>query len=160
MEEKSRKLFARIEANIDELEEYISEIKKKHSKILSSPFHDEEDFHELDRLMAKVQSYCANTWSLLNVAKKTRQKDSVKRCSIRMETVQLNSLYQKFLDTVSDYSAAQASYRQRKKKLLKKQLEINPIRYLSKSIGLHKRYLAGLIEKCSSSLSRIPIRKK
>ncbi|GFU39000.1 syntaxin-1A, partial [Nephila pilipes] len=36
----------------------------------------------------------------------------------------LNSLYQKFLDTVSDYSAAQASYRQRKKKLLKKQLEI------------------------------------
>ncbi|GFQ77678.1 syntaxin-1A [Trichonephila clavata] len=124
MEEKSRKLFARIEANIDEMEECISEIKKKHNKILSSPFHDEEDFHELDRLMAKIQSYSANTWSLLKAAKQSRPKDSVRRSSIRMETVQLSSLTQKFLDTLADYSAAQASYRERKKKLLKKQLEI------------------------------------
>ncbi|GFY46219.1 syntaxin-1A [Trichonephila inaurata madagascariensis] len=124
MEEKSRKLFARIEANIDEMEECISEIKKKHNKILSSPFHDEEDFHELDRLMAKIQSYSANTWSLLKAVKQTRQKDSVRRSSIRMETVQLSSLTQKFLDTLADYSAAQTSYRERKKKLLKKQLEI------------------------------------
>ncbi|GFV24899.1 syntaxin-1A [Trichonephila clavipes] len=83
-----------------------------------------KDFHELDRLMAKIQSYSANTWSLLKAAKQTRQKDSVPRSSIRMETVQLSSLTQKFLDTLADYSAAQTSYRERKKKLLKKQLEI------------------------------------
>ncbi|GBM95433.1 Syntaxin-1A [Araneus ventricosus] len=36
----------------------------------------------------------------------------------------ISSLSQKFLDALADYSAAQASYRERKKKLLKKQLEI------------------------------------
>ncbi|GIY45894.1 hypothetical protein CEXT_9751 [Caerostris extrusa] len=65
MEDKSRRLFSRIEANIEEMEESISEIRKRHNRILSSPFHDEEDFHELDRLMAKIQSSSANTWSLL-----------------------------------------------------------------------------------------------
>ncbi|CAL1269610.1 unnamed protein product [Larinioides sclopetarius] len=124
MEDKSRKLFARIEANIEEMESCISQVKRKHNRILSSPFHDEEDFHELDRLMAKIQSYSTNTWSLLKAAKQSRQKDTVKRSSIRMENVQISSLSQKFLDALADYSAAQVSYRERKKKLLKKQLEI------------------------------------
>ncbi|GIY74989.1 syntaxin-1A [Caerostris darwini] len=124
MEDKSRRLFSRIEANIEEMEESISEIRKRHNRILSSPFHDEEDFHELDRLMAKIQSSSANTWSLLKAAKQSRPKDSIKRSSIRMENVQISSLSQKFLDVLADYSAAQATYRERKKKLLKKQLEI------------------------------------
>ncbi|GBO05409.1 hypothetical protein AVEN_156401-1, partial [Araneus ventricosus] len=41
MEDKSRKLFARIEANIEEMEACISQVKRKHNRILSSPFQDE-----------------------------------------------------------------------------------------------------------------------
>ncbi|KAG8189826.1 hypothetical protein JTE90_026129 [Oedothorax gibbosus] len=124
MEEKRRILFAKIEQTIEEMEECISEVRKRHNKILSSPFKDEEDLHELDKLTAKIQSLSTNTWTLLKAAKQSRPKESIKRSSIRMDNVQISSLSQKFLDVLADYSAAQSNYRERKKKLLKKQLEI------------------------------------
>ncbi|XP_054707925.1 syntaxin-1A-like [Uloborus diversus] len=125
MEKERVALFNRIQENIEDMDNCILQIRKKYSRILSSPFYEEDIYRELDKLMNRVQRLSAQTWGLLKTAKENRRKeDFSKRCSIRMEDVQISTLSQQFLDVLASYSAAQSEYREKKKKLLKRQLEI------------------------------------
>ncbi|XP_015913425.1 syntaxin-1A isoform X2 [Parasteatoda tepidariorum] len=124
MEEASLALFRQTEEALEEMEKCIEQIRRKYNRILSSPFQDEDDHHELDQLMTQMRGLSAKAWKLIRAAKQNRPKEFAKKCSIRMENVQISCLSQKFMDILGEYSLAQTTYREKRKKLLKKQLEI------------------------------------
>ncbi|XP_077995547.1 syntaxin-1A-like [Glandiceps talaboti] len=118
-----------IRGDINRIEEYVDELKKRHSDILSSPQPKQEDKKEVDKIMKDVKHIAGNVRGKLKDIEKTIEEDKLDSntkspAGLRMKKTQHQTLHHLFVEVMTQYSNAQVDYRDKCKGRIQRQLEI------------------------------------
>ncbi|XP_006821089.1 syntaxin-1A-like isoform X2 [Saccoglossus kowalevskii] len=114
-----------IRIHIDQIQSNVEEMKKKHSKILSSPQPDEKVKEELEELMADIKKTANKVRGKLKVIESGIEQEDIKSSAdIRIRKTQHSTLSRKFVEVMTEYNGTQTEYRERCKGRIQRQLEI------------------------------------
>ncbi|XP_076364671.1 syntaxin-1A-like isoform X7 [Tachypleus tridentatus] len=113
---------------IDKIEYNVSEVKKKHSAILSAPQTDERMKQELEYLMADIKKMANKVRTKLKMMEhkieQDEQANTSSQADLRIRKTQHTTLSRKFVEIMTDYNKTQTDYRERCKDRIQRQLEI------------------------------------
>ncbi|CAG2100793.1 unnamed protein product [Medioppia subpectinata] len=116
-----------IRENIDKMFANVEEVKKIHSKILSSPTNDENMKKQLEDLMADVKRTASKVRDKLKAIEmniEAMEKSGSMSADFRIKKIQHSMLLQKFIDVMNDYNKTQVEYREKCKDRITRQLYI------------------------------------
>lgn len=118
-----------IQQNINGIKENVSEVKKKHSDILTAAQPSDKVKELLEQLMADIKRSANRVQSSLKSMEKhvKEQETSSGGCNyaeVRIKRSQHSTLSREFVDVMTDYNAIQNDYRERCKNRIQRQLEI------------------------------------
>ncbi|GAB5578952.1 syntaxin-2 isoform X8 [Prionailurus iriomotensis] len=117
-----------IRTSIAKIAQYVEEVKKNHSIILSAPNPEgktKEDLEDLNKEIKKTASKIRA--KLKSIEQSFDQDESGDRTSVdlRIRRTQHSVLSRKFVEVMTDYNEAQTLFRERSKGRIQRQLEIN-----------------------------------
>ncbi|XP_058640432.1 syntaxin-2 isoform X2 [Onychostoma macrolepis] len=112
---------------IDKISSLVTEVKKKHSVILSAPNPDERTKEELEQLTVEIKKH-ANfvRTSLKSMQQNLPLDEQMNQASVdaRIQKTQYTNLSRKFVEVMTQYNEAQMSFRAKSKSRIQRQLEI------------------------------------
>ncbi|XP_043413220.1 syntaxin-2 isoform X3 [Prionailurus bengalensis] len=116
-----------IRTSIAKIAQYVEEVKKNHSIILSAPNPEgktKEDLEDLNKEIKKTASKIRA--KLKSIEQSFDQDESGDRTSVdlRIRRTQHSVLSRKFVEVMTDYNEAQTLFRERSKGRIQRQLEI------------------------------------
>ncbi|XP_076369436.1 syntaxin-1A-like isoform X2 [Tachypleus tridentatus] len=113
---------------IDKIESNVTEVKKKHSAILSAPQTDEKVKEELEDLMADIKKMANKARTMLKMMEHRIEQDEQtgdsSQADLRIRKTQHTTLSRKFVEIMTHYNKTQTDYRERCKDRIQRQLEI------------------------------------
>ncbi|XP_076333534.1 syntaxin-like [Tachypleus tridentatus] len=113
---------------VEKIETSVSEVKKKHSAILSAPQTDEKVKQELEDLMTDIKKTANKSRTKLKMMEhnieQDEQADTSSPADLRIRKTQHTALSRKFVEIMTDYNKTQTDYRDRCKDRIQRQLEI------------------------------------
>ncbi|XP_017801842.1 syntaxin-2 isoform X8 [Papio anubis] len=121
-----------IRNSIDKITQYVEEVKKNHSIILSAPNPEGKIKEELEDLNKEIKKTANKIRAKLKAIEQSFDQDeSGNRTSVdlRIRRTQHSVLSRKFVEAMAEYNEAQTLFRERSKGRIQRQLEINYIRF-------------------------------
>ncbi|XP_053445190.1 syntaxin-2 isoform X4 [Nycticebus coucang] len=116
-----------IRNNISKIAQYVEEVKKNHSIILSAPNPEGKIKEELEDLNKEIKKTANKIRSKLkSIEQSFDQDESGNRTSVdlRIRRTQHSVLSRKFVEVMTEYNEAQTLFRERSKGRIQRQLEI------------------------------------
>ncbi|XP_063502891.1 syntaxin-2 isoform X6 [Pongo pygmaeus] len=116
-----------IRNNIDKITQYVEELKKNHSIILSAPNPEGKIKEELEDLNKEIKKTANKIRAKLKAIEQSFDQDeSGNRTSVdlRIRRTQHSVLSRKFVEAMAEYNEAQTLFRERSKGRIQRQLEI------------------------------------
>ncbi|XP_057579875.1 syntaxin-2-like isoform X2 [Hippopotamus amphibius kiboko] len=116
-----------IRNSIDIIAQYVEEVKKNHSIILSAPNPEGKIKEELEDLNKEIKKTADKIQTKLkSIEQSFDQDESGNRTSVdlRIRRTQHSVLSQKFVDVMTEYNEAPTLFRERSKSRIQRQLEI------------------------------------
>uniref|UniRef100_A0A2K5K9X7 Syntaxin-2 n=1 Tax=Colobus angolensis palliatus TaxID=336983 RepID=A0A2K5K9X7_COLAP len=116
-----------IRNSIDKITQYVEEVKKNHSIILSAPNPEGKIKEELEDLNKEIKKTANKIRAKLKAIEQSFDQDeSGNRTSVdlRIRRTQHSVLSRKFVEAMAEYNEAQTLFRERSKGRIQRQLEI------------------------------------
>ncbi|XP_035114089.1 syntaxin-2 isoform X1 [Callithrix jacchus] len=116
-----------IRNSIDKITQYVEEVKKNHSIILSAPNPEGKIKEELEDLNKEIKKTANKIRAKLkSIEQSFEQDESGNRASadLRIRRTQHSVLSRKFVEAMAEYNEAQTLFRERSKGRIQRQLEI------------------------------------
>uniref|UniRef100_H2Q774 Syntaxin-2 n=1 Tax=Pan troglodytes TaxID=9598 RepID=H2Q774_PANTR len=117
-----------IRNSIDKITQYVEEVKKNHSIILSAPNPEGKIKEELEDLNKEIKKTANKIRAKLKAIEQSFDQDeSGNRTSVdlRIRRTQHSVLSRKFVEAMAEYNEAQTLFRERSKGRIQRQLEIS-----------------------------------
>ncbi|XP_067269562.1 syntaxin-2 [Pseudorasbora parva] len=112
---------------IDKISSLVSEVKKKHSVILSAPNTDEKTKEDLEQLTVEIKKH-ANfvRTGLKSIQQNLPPDDQENQATVdaRIQKTQYTNLSRTFVEVMTQYNETQVSFREKSKCRIQRQLEI------------------------------------
>lgn len=114
---------------IDQIASNVNKIKKKHSAILAAPKTDTKMKEELKDLMADINKIANKVRGKLQVISEQnieqKKHSNTSSANLRIRKTQYSTMSRKFKEVMNDYNKAQVDYREKSKKYIQRQMEMN-----------------------------------
>lgn len=112
---------------IKKISSLVSEVKKKHSLILSAPNPDNKTKEELEQLTVEIKknaNIVRNTLKSMQQSLPPEEQMIQASVDVRIQKTQYTNLSREFVEVMTQYNETQVSFREKSKSRIQRQLEI------------------------------------
>ncbi|OAF66000.1 Syntaxin-4 [Intoshia linei] len=116
-----------IRKNIDNINNNIEAVKKRHSSILALPQTDDKMKEELEEIMSEIKKTANKVRGKLKVIEQNIEQEEIANkngADIRIKKTQYSTISRKFINAMNCYNTAQIQYRDSCKARIQRQMEI------------------------------------